>query len=289
MLDLDLNRFRVGWKPQRRLKGLWVLVLLALAGAGVGNGAWGQGCGPWANVEVDPPDPTSAVSISLILSGVWCDDCVPESPTVSIVGTRITVSTTNKRLMCLPVTTPWELRVPIGRLSPGRYDVLVLYKGAPIGGLEVLEVREAKPDFLIEAIRWTPASPAVGDCCVSFDVMVVNAGRARAYLHGVVLEVYVVKGGQPISVGKKAWSSGHLDPGQMVVASVTTDPYSPLTWEGGTFLVEACMDATDVVRESAETNNSIVRAIVIQGAATPLLGPLRLLAALLAPGRSGSL
>ncbi len=172
--------------------------------------------------------------------------------------------------MCFPVITPWELRVSLGRLSPGRYSVLVVHNGQPLGGLEIFEVRSARPDFLIEAMRWSPVTPTVGDRYVNFEVMIVNAGGERAPLAGVVLELYKIKDGQPIVMGRTTWSSGYLNPNQTLVAIVTTFSYSQLTWEGGTFRVEACMDATNIVPEADETNNCIDRTITIQGAAVKL-------------------
>ncbi len=240
-----------------------VLLLAPLAKA--------QPCGPWVEVEVDPPHPTSNDFITLALSGVWCDSCVPKSPRVVILGKTITVYTTNKDAMCFPVLTPWQLTVPVGKLSPGRYSVLVIHNGQQIGGLEILEVRPGGPDLLIEAIRWTPSSPNVGDPYVNFEVMIVNVGNERASLVGIVLEIYKIKAGQPIVVGKTSWSSGYLAPNQTVVANVTTFPYSALTWEGGTFTVRACVDATDVLKENDETNNCLERPITVPGAAAQLL------------------
>jgi hypothetical protein len=87
---------------------------------------------------------------------------------VSIVGHTIIVYTTNKDRACFAVVTPWELRVSLGKLSPGRYSVLVIHNGRPIGGLELFEVRPAGPDFLIETMRWDPQKPHVGDQYVKF-------------------------------------------------------------------------------------------------------------------------
>lgn len=248
------------------------IAILALAGSWTGG--YGQPCGPWVDVTVDPPNPTSNDVITLNLSGRWCDSCVPGNPTVSIVGKTITVFTTNKSAMCFPVVTPWTLSIPVGRLSPGRYSVLVVHNGQPIGGLEILEVQEGRrpgPDFLIEAIRWTPVSPPVGEQFVEFEVMVINVGKEKANLAGVVLEIYKVKAGQAVAVGQTSWTSGSLNPGETLVAKVQTFPYSPLTWEGGTFAVRACMDVTNVVQEADETNNCTERPITIAGAALPLL------------------
>lgn len=261
-----------GWRlAPRGLSLTLVLGAIFLAVALFPKWGVGQGCGEWVNVEVSPPNPTSNDFVTLILSGVWCDTCVPKSPTVSIVGHTITVYTTNKDRACFAVVTPWELRVSLGKLSPGRYSVLVIHNGRPIGGLELFEVRPAGPDFLIETMRWAPQKPRVGDQYVNFEVMVVNVGGARAYLSGVVLEVYKVKAGQRITVARYSWTSGTLGPNETTVVKFQSFPYSPLTWEGGTFLLQACMDVTDQVPETDETNNCIERPITVEGAAVQLL------------------
>ena len=266
------------WGKGHKVRGLEVLFggLLFFWGASVAIFLWAtlamaQPCGRWVEVEVNPPHPTSNDFITLTLSGVWCDSCVPRSPRAVVVGNTIMVYTTNKDAMCFPVLTPWELGVPLGKLPPGRYSVLVIHNGQPIGGLEILEVRAAGPDLLIEAIRWTPLSPNVGDRDVNFEVMIVNVGSERASLAGVVLELYKIKAGQAIVVGKTSWGSGYLDPNQTMVANVTTFPYSALTWEGGVFPVRACVDVTDVLKENDEKNNCLERPITIQGAAALLL------------------
>lgn len=222
-----------GWRlAPRGLSLALVLGAIFLAVALFPKWGVGQGCGEWVNVEVNPPNPTSNDFVTLILSGVWCDTCVPKSPTVSIVGHTITVYTTNKDRACFAVVTPWELRVSLGKLSPGRYSVLVIHNGRPIGGLELFEVRAAGPDFLIETMRWDPQKPHVGDQYVNFEVMVVNVGGARAYLSGVVLEVYKVKAGQRIAVARYSWTSGTLGPNETIVVKFQSFPYSPLTRGG---------------------------------------------------------
>lgn len=253
---------------RRNLVSLGLAILAIVAFMWLGQG---QPCGPWVEVTVDPAYPTSNDPVTLILSGIWCDSCVPQSPKVSILGKTVTVFTSNKSPMCFPVITPWELRVPLGKLAPGQYSVLVVHNGQPIGGLEIFEVRSVRPDFVIEAMRWSTASPNVGDRYVNFEVMVVNVGGERAPLSGVVLELYKLKEGRPIVIGRTSWTSGYLDPKQTIVATVTTFPYSQLTWEGGTFWVRACMDAADQVQEADETNNCLDRQLTIQGTPAPLL------------------
>lgn len=129
-----------------------------------------QPCGPWVEVEVDPPHPTSNDSITLTLSGVWCDSCVPRSPRWIIMGTTIVINTTNTDPVCLYVLSPWELTVPLGKLGPGRYSVLVIHNGRPLGGLEVLEVRAAPVQILVTAGCVTPPPYSLVDVPVEYQV-----------------------------------------------------------------------------------------------------------------------
>jgi hypothetical protein len=79
-----------GWRlAPRGLSLTFVLGAIFLVVALFPKWGVGQGCGEWVNVEVNPPNPTSNDFITLILSGAWCDTCVPKSPTVSIVGHKI--------------------------------------------------------------------------------------------------------------------------------------------------------------------------------------------------------
>lgn len=97
-----------------------------------------------AEIQVLPPHPTTEDSIVLVLSGTWKDSCVPQAPEAMILGSQITVTTSNPGGICLTVLTPWQLTVPIGTLSfPGWYSVVVVHNGQPIGGIE-FEVRTGK-------------------------------------------------------------------------------------------------------------------------------------------------
>lgn len=250
------------------------ILLLAVAVLTTTGGALssvsGQLCGQWVNVQVQPPNPTSNDYITLILSGTWCDSCIPRWPMAVVAGNTIMVYTWNKDPACFEVITPWQLTVPVGKLSPGVYSVIVIHNGRPIGGLEQFVVRGAAPDFIIEAIHWSPVSPRVGDPYVYFEVMIVNVGNESANLAGVELDLYKIRAGQAILVGRASWAAGSLGPGQTIIQNLTTFQYSQLTWESGTFPVRACMDASNVVNEADEANNCIERPIDIGGSAAAL-------------------
>lgn len=109
--------------PGRSLRMALILGTTLIFAALLPHWGVGQGCGEWVDVEVDPPNPTSNDSISLVLSGVWCNTCVPKSPTVSIVGHTIHVHTTNKDPFCFEVQLPanfgfrWESSHPADTMS----------------------------------------------------------------------------------------------------------------------------------------------------------------------------
>lgn len=115
------------------------VILAAWGGAAGSNGA--------VEIEIIPPHPTTEDPIVLVLSGTWKDSCVPQAPEAMILGSQITITTSNPSEVCLTVLTPWQLAVPIGTLSsPGWYSVVVVHNGQPIGGIE-FEVRTGKDGF----------------------------------------------------------------------------------------------------------------------------------------------
>jgi len=78
-----------------------------------------------ADIVISPSHPTPASDITIRLSGIWSDSCVPGSPVDSINANCILISTSNPGEVCLTVMTDWSLKVPIGKLKSGDYTVLV--------------------------------------------------------------------------------------------------------------------------------------------------------------------
>lgn len=88
------------------------------------------GTGPTtATIEVSPSSPTVDDEISVRLSGVWPDSCVPHGAQVRITGSEVRIDTVGVPLgvFCATVLTPWELVVPVGQLPAGPHRVVVIH------------------------------------------------------------------------------------------------------------------------------------------------------------------
>ncbi len=125
-----------------RTGGVRLTALLAMLILVLWEGLATAQCGSYCDIKIDPPIPGPNDPFTFILTGTWCDSCVPRSPVVSVSGRTITISTSNLSPVCLHVLTDWELKVFIGGLPvPGWYQVLVIHNGQYICGKE-FEVRE---------------------------------------------------------------------------------------------------------------------------------------------------
>ena len=77
-------------------------------------------------VIIQPPQPTEADEISIIVGGVWADSCIPQYDDHSIYGNTIVISTVADAppgVACATVITPWEFATHIGLLPAGSYTV----------------------------------------------------------------------------------------------------------------------------------------------------------------------
>src|SRR5262245_32862323 len=82
-----------------------------------------------AQINLSPPDAVDNDSVTFKLSGTWPNNCVPQSSTVSVSPGVVRIDTTNPGAVCPQVLTPWMLAGTIGKLLPGRYDVVVRFSG----------------------------------------------------------------------------------------------------------------------------------------------------------------
>lgn len=82
-----------------------------------------------ATIEVSPASPTISDTISVRLSGVWPDSCVPRDPLVRITGSEVRIDTVAAPpdAACLQVLSPWELTVAVGQRPAGTYRVVVIH------------------------------------------------------------------------------------------------------------------------------------------------------------------
>jgi uncharacterized protein (TIGR03437 family) len=80
-----------------------------------------------AQITINPPNPTTTDNITIQLSGVWPDSCVPQNPQLSVTGADLRIDTSNPGQACLTVLTNWSLNVPAGILPAGNYTVRVIH------------------------------------------------------------------------------------------------------------------------------------------------------------------
>ena len=82
-----------------------------------------------AQIDLSPPDAADNDVITFRLTGTWSNGCVPQSPVVSVSPGTVRIDTTNPGVVCTQAITSWMLTGTIGKLSPGRYDVIVRFSG----------------------------------------------------------------------------------------------------------------------------------------------------------------
>ncbi|MGI5238374.1 discoidin domain-containing protein [Dactylosporangium sp. CA-139066] len=126
-----------------------------------------------------------------------------------------------------------------------------------VASTNLVVVQAPGPDLQVLAVASNPASPAAG-AAVSFTVQVNNRGTT-AVTATTVTRVSV--GGTTLNA-----NTGTINAGQTVTVAV------PGTWTAvaGGATITATADATNVVAETNETNNSLSQSIVVgRGAAVP--------------------
>ena len=77
-------------------------------------------------VIVQPPQPTEADEISIIVGGMWANSCIPQYYYHSIHGNTIViyaVADAPPGVFCAMVITSWEFTTHIGHLPAGSYTV----------------------------------------------------------------------------------------------------------------------------------------------------------------------
>jgi hypothetical protein len=77
-------------------------------------------------VIVQPPQPTEADEISIIVGGMWANSCIPRYYYHSTQGNTIViyaVADAPPGVFCAMVITPWEFTTHIGHLTAGNYTV----------------------------------------------------------------------------------------------------------------------------------------------------------------------
>ena len=129
------------------------------------------------------------------ISGTWSDSCKPQPPfSVSVVGTTITISSSNLSPTCMMVLTPWGPHTfSVGVLPPGTYLVQVFH--TTTSGTHLLGTRT----FVVVAVQPPPPPPPPP----APTAIVCDPG---AYAEGLFLRDgarYLATGGTNISPDKR--------------------------------------------------------------------------------------
>lgn len=77
-------------------------------------------------MSIQPPQPTEADEVSIIVGGVWADSCIPQYDYHSIYGNTIVISAVADAppgVACATVITLWEFTTHIGHLPVGSYTM----------------------------------------------------------------------------------------------------------------------------------------------------------------------
>ena len=97
-----------------------LLVVTALSIPSASTAQWGD------YVVVQPPKPTEADEVSIVVGGVWASLCIPQHHDHSIDGDTIViyaVADAPPGVACATVITPWEFTTQFGHLPNGNYAV----------------------------------------------------------------------------------------------------------------------------------------------------------------------
>ena len=141
-----------------------------------------------AQIDLSPPDAADNDVITFRLAGIWSNGCIPQSPVVSVSPGTVRIDTTNPGVVCTQSLTPWTLTGTIGKLSPGRYDVIVGFSGPSMSSpLELgrRSITVADSSLLNEAILPIVVNGAIAEKLhfqTIFTVLNGSAGNVKGTL-----------------------------------------------------------------------------------------------------------
>lgn len=103
------------------------VVFFIVAGQVIGDGPWVP-----ENVDISPQAPASTDDVTITLSGMWGNSCVPYDSQISIVGNDIYFDVSaDLDVICAQVVLPWEQSKTISPLSSGTYRIHTSLNGGP--------------------------------------------------------------------------------------------------------------------------------------------------------------
>jgi hypothetical protein len=207
-------------------------------------------------------------------------DTIQVSATVRNIGTAVAAATTvnvsvggvvagSAPVSALSAGASATVPVDIGKRPMGRHTVTSVVdptntiveqddNNNSLSAASQLVVGQSPgPDLQVLSINSSPSNPAVG-AAVSFTVAVQNRGTTGS---GATTVTRLVVGGTTLNTDTPAIAAG---------ATATVNVSGTWTATSGGATIVATADATDVVTETNETNNSFSRSIVVgRGAAVP--------------------
>ncbi len=121
-------------KASNSRRFVFVLAVLLLATAGTPTfAAWFE----WFEIApVQPPHPTTCNEVTITISGLWPDSCVPDDSQITVIGHDIYFDAFHHIWLdmgCFHVLTDWFLTESVGPLPAGHYTVHVTLYEYPEG------------------------------------------------------------------------------------------------------------------------------------------------------------
>ncbi|MFI5889804.1 CARDB domain-containing protein [Actinoplanes sp. NPDC051513] len=209
------------------------------------------------------PDETSAITVSASVRNAG--NAASAATTVDVRVNGVVAGSAQVGALAAGATT--TVTVNAGRFAQGSYPVSAVVDPAgtvaeqnndnnTLTASSPLVVAQAPgPDLQVLSVTPNPASPSAG-APVTFAVAVTNRGTSSA----AATVTRLVVGGTTLNA-----NTGAVGAGQTVSVSL-----GPWTATSGGATVTATADATGVVTETNENNNSLTRSIVVgRGAAVP--------------------
>lgn len=112
------------------MKGAWKRVGVAVLGAVLLAVSGVAQVSTTINI-IPSPIVSYGTPVFIQISGVYKNGCVPQNPSASLIGTTITINTSNPGQMCTQALTPWgPYTIGAGILPPGTYLVRVIHNPA---------------------------------------------------------------------------------------------------------------------------------------------------------------
>jgi hypothetical protein len=144
---------------------------------------------PGTQIEIIPGSPTTDDSISVRVSGIWRNGCIPALTGVSIAADSIRIDTANPNIICTQAVTPWSITGSIGKLPAGVYQVAVIHSDAAEPGVELARlsftVAQATGDLIFPIV----VNGVPGASGVHYQTSFTLLNRGSAGVNGK-LEIY---------------------------------------------------------------------------------------------------